>query len=558
MLVDVEAAYPLDVAVALAQVIPLPCHVVLPALHGDQWLAVDQEGQSQGTAAGTSTRRRRNHGTHRQPARSSSEGVSTQLLACRLLLQHQRLPELLLGYAADLLQRAESGGAGSLPAGQPTSTLQDPTAASAPAPALVGASTMGAAEPVQMLPGAMSAPPGVVPDTSSGPVVSGRGSVQNCGMCQRVDCPRRAAAVAAAAAAAGAGVQGAMHAISNPSSPLPDCGLLAPIGITPLADAASEGAGQGGQAGGSHLVEPGPAAAVEQLLVHLARQPLQLQGAVVLQGSGFPASSGSTQLSQSTAGSTSVPHGPSLARVSLSAAADGASWLYTAAEGAPVKAMAAPGVELGPGCAAPAMGLRADRSDLEQRTLSGRRWSRSGSSSSSNSGRWCTFLIGDEQQVRVSISQVRLLRQASPLLHFLLKDAAASSAQQPISSIAVPGFSPDVNAWVLRHLLEWVEEQQLQPNLVPEQLSQLWVAADLLQVRGAVPFLFRGPSVHYTRRTAHLGNRPDSMCCRPVTLLAHRSRQSASSGLGSELDVQWVPDCKLVYMMHMPLLSLPC
>jgi hypothetical protein len=49
----------------------------------------------------------------------------------------------------------------------------------------------------------------------------------------------------------------------------------------------------------------------------------------------------------------------------------------------------------------------------------------------------------------------------------------------------VPHFSPDVNAGVLRQLLGWVEMQHLSPNLGHVHLAQLWVAADLFQVRGS-------------------------------------------------------------------------
>jgi hypothetical protein len=87
----VEEGYDVDVPLGLAQVIPLKVHVKVPA-------PPQQQQQQEGAAAdGTSAAN-----PPQQQQQQASEDLYTDIMACRLLLQHERLGELLSAFCEEL------------------------------------------------------------------------------------------------------------------------------------------------------------------------------------------------------------------------------------------------------------------------------------------------------------------------------------------------------------------------------------------------------------------------------------------------------------------------
>ncbi|KAF8060528.1 hypothetical protein HT031_004705 [Scenedesmus sp. PABB004] len=119
IMAEVEAAYELDVPLALAQAIPAPVHLKLPpapAAAAQQQQQQPQPGggadaggeiqpepepEAQPRAGGTAAAQRAK--APAAPAGAGGDDVYTDVLACRLLLQHSRLDELLSAFADELL-----------------------------------------------------------------------------------------------------------------------------------------------------------------------------------------------------------------------------------------------------------------------------------------------------------------------------------------------------------------------------------------------------------------------------------------------------------------------
>jgi hypothetical protein len=96
----IEASYELDVPLALAQIIPLPVHLKLPPAPVPQQQQQQEAGEIQpeveaaaGNAAAAAAPRQQ---------QQVPDDVYTDMLACRLLLQHNRLDELLTAFKEEL------------------------------------------------------------------------------------------------------------------------------------------------------------------------------------------------------------------------------------------------------------------------------------------------------------------------------------------------------------------------------------------------------------------------------------------------------------------------
>jgi len=89
----------------------------------------------------------------------------------------------------------------------------------------------------------------------------------------------------------------------------------------------------------------------------------------------------------------------------------------------------------------------------------------------------------ERYQHRVTGRQFKKIKQSSQLLKLLLgKAVEASGAQEPIRVLSIPQFTPRANWWVVQCLAQWCERRQLPVGLKPRQVAQLWIAAEVLQV----------------------------------------------------------------------------
>jgi hypothetical protein len=106
VMANIEASYELDVPLALAQIIPLPLHLKLPPAPvppPPQQQQDDGEIQPE-VAAAEQQQQQQQHG---QVSRQVADDVYTDVLACRLLLQHNRLDELLTAFKEELCSSSD-------------------------------------------------------------------------------------------------------------------------------------------------------------------------------------------------------------------------------------------------------------------------------------------------------------------------------------------------------------------------------------------------------------------------------------------------------------------
>jgi hypothetical protein len=94
----VEAGYEVDVPLGLAQVIPLKVHVKVPAPTQQQQQQESGDGAAAAAAAATAD----SAPQQQQQQAAASEDLYTDIMACRLLLQHERLGELLSAFCEEL------------------------------------------------------------------------------------------------------------------------------------------------------------------------------------------------------------------------------------------------------------------------------------------------------------------------------------------------------------------------------------------------------------------------------------------------------------------------
>ncbi|WIA35300.1 hypothetical protein OEZ86_003755 [Tetradesmus obliquus] len=122
VLANIEANFELDVPLALAQVIPLPSvHLKLPPAPQQQQQQAG-EIQPDGEAAADAPAAAQPQPTQQQQQQQVADDVYTDVLACRLLLQHSRLDELLTAFK-DELCRGDAAAAAAGSSGAPLSPV---------------------------------------------------------------------------------------------------------------------------------------------------------------------------------------------------------------------------------------------------------------------------------------------------------------------------------------------------------------------------------------------------------------------------------------------------
>lgn len=126
---DIETSYELDVPLALAQLVALPVHVKLPAAPRDQQTAPSVEGLS----ANGHMEDDEQHNAE-QAVAAVMDDTYTDVLTCRLLLQHQRLDELLKAFYVELVEQQSA---------QPTHQVPGHSASAAASSSSSNSSNMG-------------------------------------------------------------------------------------------------------------------------------------------------------------------------------------------------------------------------------------------------------------------------------------------------------------------------------------------------------------------------------------------------------------------------------
>jgi hypothetical protein len=101
---QIEASYELVVPLALAQIIPLPVHLKLPPapVQQQQQAGEIQPENAAAAAAAAADPAAPEQGRQQQQQQQVVDDVYTDVLACRLLLQHNRLDELLTAFKEEL------------------------------------------------------------------------------------------------------------------------------------------------------------------------------------------------------------------------------------------------------------------------------------------------------------------------------------------------------------------------------------------------------------------------------------------------------------------------